>query len=150
MHKGVCCKAFLLVEDLALQWVPSKSHSLRKLKLLTSCMNPRGKYLGDWSLYCDAGATLAEPGGAVGLCVVLRRQRRLGRRGGAMKRCAVCFKGDEGALEIVVEVGGIWWTSCQDKRAKGASAARLWICPPWPQLEESCGAVSQSGLVCSL
>lgn len=43
----------------------------------------------------------------MGLCVVLRRQRRLGRRGGAMKRCAVCFKGDEGALEIVVEVGGI-------------------------------------------
>lgn len=51
--------------------------------------------------------SIAEPGGAVGLCVVRRRQRRLGRRGGAMKRCAVCFKGDEGALEIVVEVGGI-------------------------------------------
>lgn len=36
-----------------------------------------------------------------------QKTEKTGRRGGAMKRCAVCFKGDEGALEIVVEVGGI-------------------------------------------
>lgn len=116
------------------EWQAGHLHSKRKLQPLALWMNARAKYPGDWSLYCDAGLTSSRGRRSCGLLDCLpKAEKKGGRRGVIKKSCADSWE--------IVERWELWsmcgWWNLKNTWVERTFPARVWICPPWPWLEEN-------------
>lgn len=129
------------------EWQVDHLHSMRKLQPLALWMNARVKYPGDGSLSAMQGWHLAECWRSFELMDCLQMAEKKGERSTKEEICCLIRGRLVECWELLLSRCSWWNLKKRHRRAEGTFPARVWICPPWPWLEENSVAVRQSGLV---